>query len=135
MSKVAEVQSATIPYINLVLNTEDPNGTPVSTTYRLVYDYRAIARVEETLNVDLKSFECWKQITSAMTPQLVHAGLARCHPDVTIDQVLDNLNPSTQRPLQDALFEYLFPGVLEAMKKMKAEGETKNVESEASQSV
>jgi len=123
MSEAIEVQSAVIPYIKLVLNGEDEQGNPVVNEYKLVYDYRAIARAEESVKVDLKSFEAWKKITSAMTPQLVHAGLAKHHPEVTLDQIQDKLNPGVQRPLQEALFDALFPGVMDTIRKLRAEEE------------
>jgi hypothetical protein len=136
MSSVIEVQSAVIPYIRLVLNDVDDKGNPTSKEYKLVYDYRAIARAEQSLGIDLKSFEAWKHVTSAMTPQLVMAGLAKYHPDVTLDEVMDGLNPAAQRSLHDALIEYLFPGITEAVKKFQAEtNKPKNAESEASASV
>ena len=135
MSKV-EVQSAVIPHIELVINDVNEQGEAIVKKFKLVYDYRAIARAEEALGIDLKSFEAWKRITSSMTPKLVHAGLAKYHSDITLDYLLDVLNPTVQRSLQDALFEFLFPGVLEAMKKLQAEneksGDSKNAQSEAS---
>jgi hypothetical protein len=137
MSQVAEIKSAVIPYIRLVVSYEDPTGALCEQEWKLCFDYKSIAKAEQELKIDLKSFEAWKSVTSAMTPQLVHAGLSRYHPDVTLEQVQERLNPDIQRPLQEALFGALFPGVMEAMNKFKAQqgNETKNAESVASQSV
>jgi hypothetical protein len=122
-----ELQSPPIQHINLILNDVDEQGNPVTTTWKLAYEYRAIKRAEESIKVDLKSFEAWKTVSSAMTPQLVHAGLSKFHPDVTLDEVMDKLNPAVQRPVHEAIFEFLFPGILDAMKKVQ-ETEPKNVE-------
>jgi hypothetical protein len=125
MSKAIELQSSVQKHINFVLNDEDEQGNPVSTTYKLVYNYAAIKRAEDSTGVDLKSFESWKNIKSSMTPALVHAGMAKYHPDVTLEYIADRLSPDVQRPLQDALFDYLFPGVMEQVKKIQeAKGET-----------
>jgi|HubBroStandDraft_5_1064220.scaffolds.fasta_scaffold10642_6 hypothetical protein len=126
-----EVKSAVIPHINLVINDVNDQGESITKTFKLVYDYRAIARAEESIGVDLKSFEAWKELKSSMTPKLVLAGLAKYHPDVPLDYLLDVLNPTVQRNLQDALFEYLFPGVMDLLKKAQAEhksGDSKNVQ-------
>ena len=125
MSKIVEVTSAVIPHIELIVNDVNEQGESIVKSFKLVYDYRAIARAEEALGIDLKSFKAWEKITSSMTPKLVHAGLAKYHPDVTLDYLLDVLNPTVQRSLQEALFEYLFPGVVEEMKKFQAEQEKK----------
>ena len=125
-----EVKSAVIPHIDLVINDVNEQGEAITKTFKLVYDYRAIARAEDSIGVDLKSFEAWKELKSSMTPKLVHAGLAKHHPEVTLEYLLDVLNPSVQRSLQEALFEYLFPGVMDAMRKAQAEakGDSKNVQ-------
>jgi hypothetical protein len=124
MSKAVEIQSPDLGYVNLVLNTTDEQGNPVAQTYKLIYEYRAIKRAEDALGIDLKDFTKWGQIKSSMTPQLVHAGLAKYHPEVTLDQVIDQLNPEAQAVLQDAIFGLLFPGVLEKIKKLKEEQES-----------
>jgi hypothetical protein len=132
MSKI-EIQSPDLGYIELILNSTDEQGNPASKTYKLCYDYRAIKRAEEALGVDLKDFTQWKDVKSHMTPQLIHAGLAKFHPDATLDEVTDLLNPSSQAVIQDAVFELLFPGVIEKLRKAKEELDTSpNAESGAS---
>ncbi len=119
--KNLELQSPDLGYVNLVLNSADEQGSPVTRTYKLSYEYRAIKRAEDSLGIDLKDFTQWSKVKSSMTPQLIHAGLAKFHPDVTLDEVTDLLNPSVQAAVQDAIFELLFPGVLEKIQKRKAE--------------
>jgi hypothetical protein len=119
--KALEVQSPDLGYINLVLNSLDDQCNPVSTTYKLIYDYRAIKRAEDALGIDLKDFTQWSKVKSSMTPQLVHAGLAKYHPEVSLEEITDQLSPEAQVAIQNAVFELLFPGVIEKIEKLKAE--------------
>jgi hypothetical protein len=133
MSKAVEVQSPDLGYINLVLNSTDADGSPISTTYKLCFDYRGIKRFDDATGIDLKDFTQWAKVKSSHTPELVHAGLTKFHREVTLDEVLDLLNPSVQAAVQDVSFELLFPGVLEKLKQAKAEAESiPNVPAEAS---
>jgi hypothetical protein len=116
-----KIESGITPYISLVLNWDDDQGNPQTSEYKLCFDYRCIKKAEDLLGIDLKDFQAWKKVTSAMTPTLVHAGMSRYHPDVTLAQVEERLNPDVQRALQDALFDALFPGVMDAVKKFQAE--------------
>src|SRR5579863_5434003 len=120
MSKI-EIQSPDLGYVELVLNSTDEQGNPASKTYKLIYEYRAIKRAEDALGIDLKDFTQWKNVKSSMTPQLVHAGLAKFHPEVTLEEIADQLNPSVQFPIQNAIFDMLFPGVMESIERLKAE--------------
>ncbi len=119
MSKSIEVQSPDLGYINFVLSYEDEQGSPASKTFRLVYTYRAIRLAEESLGIDLKDFSKWAEVKSSMTPKLVLAGLAACHPEVTLEWLESVLNPSVQGAIQDAVFSLLFPGVLEKLQAAK----------------
>jgi hypothetical protein len=118
-----ELQSPDLGYINLVLNSTDDQGKPASKTYKLSYDYRAIKRAEDSLGVDLKNFDQWSKVKSSMTPEIVHAGLAKFHPDVTLDEVIDQLSPDAQIAIQNAVFDLLFPGIIAQIEKLKAEKE------------
>jgi hypothetical protein len=123
------INSPVTPYINFVLNSEDPNGNPVVENFKLVYDYRAIRRAEEELGIDLKDWQQWKHIKSSQTPALVYCGLMKFHPDVTKEHIEETLNPDVQGPLQQALFDMFFPGVSDKIKAALAEqgkGESKN---------
>jgi hypothetical protein len=120
----AKIESPDLGYVELTLNSSDENGNAVSKTYKLIYEYRAIKRAEDAIGIDLKDFTKWSQVKSSMTPQLVHAGLAKFHPEVTLDEITDQLNPSVQVAVQDAIFELLFPGVMEKIVKLRAEQDT-----------
>jgi hypothetical protein len=133
-----EIQSPDLGYVELVLNSTDGQGTPVSKTFKLIYEYLAIKRAEDALGIDLKDYSQWSKIKSSMMPQLVHAGLAKFHPEVTLDEVTELLNPSVQASIQNAIFELLFPGVIEKIQKIKAEKEqdtSPNVQSVANAAV
>ncbi len=119
--KVLDIQSTVTPEIRLTVNTEDAAGNPVSKTWRLVFDYRAIAKAEEATSRDLKRITDWKDISSGKDfPKIIHAGLNRYHKDVTLDEVIDALNPMAQRLLSDEIFFYMFPGMREAVEKEDA---------------
>ena len=124
------VKARVTPYFTLMLDGED--GTEPR-EWRLCYDYKAIARIEEATGLDVKKLDQWAKISSGKQfPQIVWGGLNRYNPEVTLDEVVDVLNPEAQRLLSDAIFDLLFPGVVEAFLKMKATGETAspNVETE-----
>ncbi|HLX83813.1 MAG TPA: hypothetical protein VKR59_07935 [Terriglobales bacterium] len=125
MSRETTVQSAVTPTFSIVINGEDAAGNPTTKTWKLCLDYRALAAIEDATNRDLKKIENWKDISSGKEfPQIIHCCLRRYNPDVTLDDVLENLNPQAQLPLSDALFCITFPGVVEAFKKQKEDGAT-----------
>jgi len=122
-----EVQSAVMDHFNIVVINEDAAGNEIKKTWRLVYDYRALAKIEKTIGRDIKKIEAWKDLSSGTDfPAIVHGGLNRYHPDVTIDQVLDVLNPAAQRILSNEIFYLMFPGMREAIEKREAGTETEN---------
>ncbi len=122
MKEETVIQSAVTPAIKIVVMSEDAAGNTTSVVWKLCMDYRAIAKCEAATGRDLKRIECWKDISSGKEfPQIVHAGLNRYNPDVTLDQVIDMLNPQAQRLLSDAIFDMLFPGVKELWEKRQAE--------------
>jgi hypothetical protein len=123
MSTVTEVQSATTPEVRLVVNSEDAAGNPLSKTWRLVLDYRALALIEKATTRDLKDYKQWLAIKSSEFPSFVHACLHRYHPDVTLEEVENSLNPACQVGLSNAFYEMCFPGATERWKKLQA-GET-----------
>ncbi len=121
------VQSMCTDYFNIVINDEDAAGNSTKKIWKLCYDYRAIAKIEKTIGRDIKKIEAWKDLSSGTDfPAIVHGGLNRYHPDVTIDQMLDVLNPAAQRILSDEIFYLMFPGVREAIEKREAGAETEN---------
>jgi len=118
------IKTCITPHFTLVIDNED--GT--SRTWKLCYDYRSIAAIEEATGLDLKKIDAWKSISSGKQfPAIVWGGLHRYNPDVSLDEVLDVLNPQAQRLLSDEIFTLMFPGVVEAFKKQQeaeAAGET-----------
>jgi hypothetical protein len=125
------IKTCITPYFKLVIDMED--GT--TKEWRLAYDYRSIALIEEATGLDLKKIEAWKSISSGTQfPQIVHGGLHRYNPEVTLDDVLDILNPSAQRLLSDEIFNLMFPGIAEAWAKTQKEqgaSESPNVQTQA----
>jgi hypothetical protein len=111
-------------------------------TWKLCYTYKAIAKIEEFTGLDLKKFDAWKDISSGKHfPAIVWGGLEKYNPDVTLEQVVEVLNPEAQKILSDEIFSLMFPGVVEAAhkaaeklaaEKSKGTGETAspNVETE-----
>lgn len=130
MPKMSEVQSAVTPEIRLVVSKEDAAGNAVATTWRIVLDYRALAIIEKATGRDLKRIEAWKEVKSSEFPVFVHAGLHRYHPEVSLEDVENSLNPASQTPLSNAFFELCFPGVTEAIAKKQSETESPNSQTE-----
>ena len=109
---------AITPHFRITIDKED--GT--SEDWRLCLDYRALARIEEATGRDLKKIEAWKDISSGKDfPHIVWGSLQRFNPEVSIDRVLDVLNPEAQRILSDKLFELCFPGARQLYEKHLAE--------------
>ena len=117
--KEVVVKSSVIDHFSLVLDNED--GTP-SKAWKLCYDYRALAKIEQATGLDIKKIEDWKDLSSGKHfPTIVWGGLNRFNPEVTLDEVMDILNPDAQRLLSDAIFNLMFPGVVEAYEKLTKE--------------
>jgi hypothetical protein len=122
MSKQTEIKTRVTPHFTLILDSED--GAPAR-TWRLCYTYKAIARIEEATGLDLKKVDDWQKISSGKDfPKIVWGGLEKFNPEVTLDEVIEALNPEAQRLLSDEIFELMFPGIVEALKKHQAAGAT-----------
>jgi hypothetical protein len=122
MSKQTEIKTRVTPHFTLILDSED--GSPAR-TWRLCYTYRAIARIEEATGLDLKKVDDWQKISSGKDfPKIVWGGLEKFNPEVTLDEVIEALNPEAQRLLLDEIFELMFPGIVEALKKHQVAGAT-----------
>ena len=125
MHTTTEVQSAVTDYFNIVINDEDAAGNPIKKVWKLVFDYRSIAKIEKAIGRDIKKIESWKNLSSGTDfPAIVHGGLNRYHPDVALDEVLDVLNPAAQRILSDEIFYLMFPGMREVIEKQTETGAT-----------
>jgi hypothetical protein len=110
-----EIKTRITPHFSLLIDQEDGNPPKV---WKLCYTYRAIAKIENATGLDLKKIEDWKSINSGKRfPTIVWGGLEKFNPEITLDEVLDILNPEAQRLLSDAVFELMFPGVRELYEK------------------
>jgi hypothetical protein len=115
------IQSNPTPTINIVIKDQDKAGNPTEKTWKVCLDYPALAKIQDTIGIDIKNFEPWKTMPSTAIPKIVWCGINRYNPDVTLEEVLTTLNPQAHRLLSDAIFELTFPGVVEAYEKTKAE--------------
>jgi len=89
-------------------------------TWKLCLDYPALGKIEAETGIDIMRIANWEKIRSGVEfPKIIHACLVTYSPDVTLEDVIENLNPEAQRLLSDALFELAFPGVAEAWAKQK----------------
>lgn len=120
-----EIKTRITPHFSLVIDNED--GNPPK-TWKLCYTYKAIAKIEEAIGLDLKKIEAWREISSGKHfPTIVWGGLEKFNPEVTLEEVLAILNPEAQRLLSDEIFNLMFPGVKEAYEKQLKEGISPNV--------
>ncbi|MGB8990069.1 MAG: hypothetical protein WCC37_25960 [Candidatus Sulfotelmatobacter sp.] len=120
MSEVIKTRIA--PNFKLEIDMED--GQPPK-VWRLCYTYKAIAKVEEATGLDLKRFQDWDKISSGKHfPAIVHGGLERFNPEVTLQDVTDVLNPEAQKHLSDAIFDLMFPGARDMYAKLMQDKET-----------
>jgi hypothetical protein len=113
------VKMRVTPHFTLVLDTEDGSEPK---TWKLCFTYRAIAKIEEKIGRDIKQIDSWKDLSSGKDfPVIVWGGLDKFNPEVSLEDVVDVLNPEAQRMLSDVIFELMFPGVKEAYEKLLAE--------------
>ena len=116
-SNESVVQTRVTPFFKLIIQGED--GQP-DKVWKLCYTYKAIAKIEEATGIDLKKLDDWKDISSGKHfPQIVWGGLDKYNPEVTLDEVVNVLNPEAQRLLSDEIFNLMFPGVKEAWEKQQ----------------
>lgn len=107
------IKTKVTPHFRLEIDAEDGSAPKV---WKLCYDYRAIAKIEEAIGIDLKKIEAWKELSSGKHfPQIVWGGLNRYNPEVTLEEVIDVLNPEAQVLLSAEIFNLMFPGVREAV--------------------
>lgn len=116
------IKSKVIDHFTIILDSEDGLSPK---EWRLCYDYRAIAKIEEATGLSLTNAANWKDITSGKNfPRVIWGGLNRHNREVTQDDVLDNLNVGTQQLLEPVIFKLLFPTLVEAWEKQQAEKDT-----------
>jgi hypothetical protein len=105
----------TTPHFSLILDAEDGTEPKV---WKLSYSYKAIAKIEDAIGKDIKKISDWQSLSSGKDfPVIVWGGLDKFNPAVTLDEVIEVLNPECQRLLSDAIFNLMFPGVVEAYQK------------------
>src|ERR1051326_6180080 len=103
------IQSTVTPRV--AINIEKESGVE---KWEMCLDYRALAKFEHETGLDLKNPGSWEQLGSGETfSKLVWCCLARYSPNVSYEDVLDNLNPAAHQYLRAALLELTFPGFLE----------------------
>ena len=108
------------PHFTLILDAEDETEPR---KWSLCYTYKAIAKIEAAINKDIKKISDWNLLSSGKDfPVIVWGGLDKFNPEVTLDEVIEILNPEAQRALSDAIFELMFPGAREAYQKLLDEG-------------
>jgi hypothetical protein len=116
------IKTRTTDHFALHIDGED--GKPVK-VWKLCYDYRAIAKIEDAIGKDIKKIADWVKLSSGKDfPTIVWGGLNRYNPEVTLDEVIDILNPEAQRLLSDQIFDLMFPQVKEAVEKLQKEKES-----------
>lgn len=117
-----ELKNAVLDHYTLIIDAEDGSEPR---TMKLTYGYGALARIEEATGLDLKKIDDWQKISSGKHfPAIVWGGLKKFHPEVSLDEVIDFLNPAAQRLLSDEIFFLMFPGMKEVIEKQKATGAT-----------
>lgn len=130
IKELSPVQIKTLTVLPIVLDQEDGSEPR---TLRLCYDYNAIAFVEDKIGRDIKQLKSWDELSSGKDfPTLVLGGLQRFNPEVTLEEVMDFLNPQAQTVLSNFIFNEMFPGAQEAYEKFLESGgasaESPNVE-------
>lgn len=121
--KETTIQSVVTPTVSIVVNGEDAAGNPTKKAWKLCLDYRALAKIEDETGLDLKLPKTWDGLSSGkMFPKIIWCCLTRYSPEVTLEEVIDNLNPAAHQYLRATLLELTFPGFLEeASKQVKAD--------------
>jgi hypothetical protein len=121
MANEQTIKTRTTDHFTLQIESEDGREPRI---WKLCYDYRAIAKIEEAIGKDIKRIADWVNLSSGKDfPTIVWGGLNRYNPEVSLDQVIDILNPDAQRLLSDKIFDMMFPQVREAFEKLQKEKE------------
>jgi hypothetical protein len=124
MSESQQIKQRVTPHFSLVLDGED--GTPAR-TWRLCPTYKAIAKIEEAIGLDIKKYDAWKDLSSGKHfPTIVWGLLDKFNPEVTLAEVVEVLNPEAQQLLSNEIFLLMFPGAREAIERLKETGATES---------
>lgn len=127
MSDETILKLAITPHFKISIDREDGTEPEV---WRLCLDYRALAKIEAETGLDLKKWDTWQnddELNSYKTfPKIIWGALQKFSPEVTLDQVIDSLNPAAQRILYSQILEQCFPGYTAAYKQALAEIDKKD---------
>jgi hypothetical protein len=110
----SKIESAVIP--SLVLEVEDRE-------YIVEFPLSAVIEAEEQTGKPLKSLGDWFVLASKDVPAVLHAGLAKRHPDITPEQIqdiCDRLNPEALDEVLYALCKLAFPRRMAALEESRA---------------
>jgi hypothetical protein len=124
MSKdFTHVETAEVPSIELKTG---------GATYTLVFNLSANKRAEQAIGRDLKKPHNWQGLSSTQTATIAWCGMAKNHAEVTLEQFLDSLPPSTDTNLLwEVLIEQFYPGIvarLQAALEAQESGDVPNVD-------
>lgn len=116
-----ELKTAIIQPLKFVVT-----GEKKTKTYKLVFDYRAIARANEALSKDILKIAVWGPLWTGQEPKpgqayvkpedlpvIIWAAMAKYHPEVPVEEVMDIIVPNCQKAYTEAIMDRLFPGIFE----------------------
>ena len=104
MKEIKDIQLAATDTVNIVVEGRGK--------WTLCLDYRALAKIKKETGIDLLQVEQWKALLDTGNeafPKIVWCCLVRYSPEVTLEQVLDGLNPQAHAILWAQLFDLAFP--------------------------
>jgi len=79
----------------------------------VVFDFAAIKRAEEKLDIDLMDISVWPKLKIDQIATALWCGLATNHPDVLIEEVRKMVNGRNKWLLKGAMFDQFFPGEIQ----------------------
>lgn len=112
------MEAKLLPVITITVEQKAPAEPKV---YSCVLDFNAVQKCEETIGRDMTKFQSWQGLNHAQLTAIVWAELDRFHPEVTLREVRQWLNPMESASLWLALIEQAFPGITERLGKIVPE--------------
>lgn len=109
-----------VDWFSIKLDHED--GTPRD-EWKVCFDYASIARAEDLLKIDIKSFDVWPMPSSKL-PELVWCGLGRFNPNVTLEEVKEALTSVDHWRMFNEIYFMIHPWAREHSEKLKRTGAT-----------
>ena len=114
------IKTRVTPSFRLEIDPED--GSPIK-VWRLCPTYKAIAKIEEKIGKDIKKWDSWP-LSSKDFPVVVWGMLDKFNPEVSVEEVIEVLNPEAQLQLANVITDLMFPGLREAFEKAQREKDT-----------